>query len=99
MVSAVCANCVSNTEAVVAQAVTLTALARAGLVRGRDRLRGQGRTERRLAAHRANAEFLAGMGLDPEAVLGPPPQAPEVGPCRPIRVPLSGSSAGAVASG
>jgi hypothetical protein len=89
----VCANCYSNTEAVIAQAVTLTALARAGLVRGHDLLRGQGRMDRRLAAHRANAEFLAGMGLDPEAVLGPPPQ--DVAP----RMPLSGASAGALASG
>ena len=94
-----CANCFSNTEVVIAQAVTLTALARAGLVRGHDLLRGQGRMDRRLAAHRANAEFLAGMGLDPEAVLGPPPHAPEVAPGRPIAVPLSGISAGALASG
>jgi hypothetical protein len=95
----VCANCFSQTEAVIAQAVTLTALGRAGLVRGHDLLRGQGRMDRRLAAHRANAEFLAGMGLDPEAVLGPAPCAPEVAPGRPSAMPLSGMSAGALASG
>jgi len=55
--------------------------------------------ERRLAAHRANAEFLAGMGLDPDAVLGPPPCAPAGAPGRPIRVPLSGTSAGLPACG
>jgi hypothetical protein len=87
----VCANCYSNTEAVIAQAATLTALARAGVVRGHDLLRGQGRMDRRLAAHRANAEFLAGMGLDPEAVLGPPPA--EAAPGRPSAMPLSGALA------
>jgi hypothetical protein len=80
----VCANCVTTTEVVVAQAATATAFARAALVRGHDVLRGRDPMERRLAAYRANAEFLAGMGLDPDAVLGPPPDAPAVG-----RVPLT----------
>jgi hypothetical protein len=75
----VCANCVSGAESVVAQAAAFTALARAGIARGHDALVGRDRAERRLAAYWANAEFLTGMGLDPAAVLGPPPEAPSAG--------------------
>jgi hypothetical protein len=83
----------------VTQAAALTALARAGLARGKDLLLGHDRMGRRLAAHRANAEFLAGMGLDPDAVLGPPPRAPAAAPHGPSRVPLGGTSAGVLARG
>ncbi|NEE00284.1 hypothetical protein G1H10_08890 [Phytoactinopolyspora halotolerans] len=49
-------------------------LLRGGATRLMERLTGRDPFERRYAAHRANAEFLAGMGLDPDRVLGPPPE-------------------------
>lgn len=59
------------------QGTAVAAFAKAGAVRVHERVTGTDPMLRRLAAHEANAAFLAGMGLDPAAVLGPPPVAPE----------------------
>ena len=81
-----CVNCLGSAELAVMQGTAVAAFARAGLVRGREWLTGTDPLERRLAAHRANAAFLASMGLDPNAVLGPAPTAPAT-TRRTVRVP------------
>lgn len=71
-----CTGCFSAGTAFVIQGSAGIALAGGGLRRLRERLGGADPFRRRLAAHRANAEFLAGLGLDPDQVLGPPPVPP-----------------------
>jgi hypothetical protein len=67
-----CAGCFTGVEAAAINAAAGAVVARSGLARLRHRMNS---LERRHTAYRANAEFLAGMGLDPERVLGPPPAA------------------------
>jgi hypothetical protein len=66
-----CAGCFTGVEAAVVNAAAGVVVARSGLARLRQR---RSRLERRRAAYRANAGFLAGLGLDPARVLGPPPE-------------------------
>jgi hypothetical protein len=80
-------NCLSGMELAVMQGTALVAFAKAGLVRGHELLTGRDPMERRIGAHRANAEFLASMGLDPDAVLGPPPVAAPAKQRHAVRVP------------
>jgi len=68
-----CMNCLTGTELAVMQGSALVAFTKMGVTRAHEMLTGRDPMVRRLAAHRANAEFLAGMGLDPALVLGPPP--------------------------
>lgn len=68
-----CTGCFSVGTAFVIQGSAGIALAGGGLSRLRERLAGGDPLARRRAAHQANAEFLAGLGLDPDQVLGPPP--------------------------
>jgi hypothetical protein len=70
---AMCMNCLTGTELAVMQGTALVAFTKMGLTRAHEKLTGRDPMVRRLAAHHANAEFLAGMGLDPALVLGPPP--------------------------
>jgi hypothetical protein len=69
-----CMNCLSGVELTIMQGTAAAAFAHAGVVRLRERVTGTDPMVRRLAAHEANAAFLADMGLDPSAVLGPPPE-------------------------
>jgi hypothetical protein len=68
-----CMNCLTGTELAVMQGTALVAFTKMGLTRAHEMLTGRDPMVRRLAAHHANAEFLAGMGHDPALVLGPPP--------------------------
>jgi hypothetical protein len=70
---AMCMNCLTGTELAVMQGTALVAFTKMGLTRAHEMLTGRDPMVRRLNAHRANAEFLAGMGLDPVLVLGAPP--------------------------
>jgi hypothetical protein len=66
-----CTGCFTGVEAAVINAAAGAMVARSGLARLRQR---RSRLERRQDAYHANAGFLAGIGLDPERVLGPPPE-------------------------
>jgi hypothetical protein len=68
-----CVGCFTGVEAAAVQGAASVVLASGGLRRVREYVTGQGSIERRRAAYQANAEFLAGIGLDPDHVLGPPP--------------------------
>lgn len=70
-----CMSCFTGVEAAVVNAAAGAVAARSGFTRLREQLAGRGSLDRRRAAHQANAEFLAGIGLDPDRVLGPPPMA------------------------
>lgn len=72
-----CMNCLTGVELTIMQGTAVAAFAKAGAVRLHERVSGTDPMVRRLAAHEANAAFLAGMGLDPAAVLGPAPVAAE----------------------
>ncbi|WP_129665400.1 hypothetical protein [Phytoactinopolyspora endophytica] len=73
--------CYTAAEAAVVQGATGVMLVRGGATRLFERLTGRDPFERRRAAHRANAEFLSEMGLDPDRVLGPPPvREPHIAP-------------------
>lgn len=73
-----CMNCITGTEVMVLHGAAGVAAARGGLSRLRARFSGRDPNERRLARHRANAEFLTSLGLDPDRVLGPVPQMSSV---------------------
>jgi hypothetical protein len=75
------------------------AFAKAGFVRAHELLRGRDPHERRLAAHRANAQFLVGLGLDPDTVLGPPPVPTPIRLRRPVPVPFGSRGSAAYAGG
>lgn len=68
-----CVSCFTGVEAAAVQVVAGVVVARGGFGRVRDRLAGRGGAARRASAYQANAEFLTGIGLDPDRVLGPPP--------------------------
>jgi hypothetical protein len=68
-----CAGCFTGVEAAVVNAAAAAVVARSGITRLRHRFAGQPSSDRRRAAYRANADFLEGIGLDPDRVLGPPP--------------------------
>jgi hypothetical protein len=96
---AMCMNCLTGTELAVMQGTALVAFTRMGLTRAHEMLTGRDPMVRRLAAHRANAEFLAGMGLDPALVLDPPPSPAAIaghsGRVRLASAPASLAAAGA----
>lgn len=68
-----CMGCFTGAEAVVTQGAVGVAFARSEFTRWHEQLTGRDPIERKRAAHEANAEFLASLGLDPDRVLGPPP--------------------------
>ena len=68
-----CMNCMTGTELAVMQGSALIGFTKMGLTRAHEMLTGRDPMVRRQAAYQANAEFIAGMGLDPALVLGPPP--------------------------
>jgi len=70
-----CMGCFTGVEAAVVNAAAGAVVARSGITRLRHRLAGRGPLDRRRAAYLANADFLAGIGLDPDRVLGPSPAA------------------------
>ncbi|TDE13024.1 hypothetical protein [Jiangella asiatica] len=57
----------------IVQGTVAALLARAGWTRARDRIAGRDAHDRRREAYQENAEFLAGLGHEPSAVLGPRP--------------------------
>lgn len=71
-----CSSCVTVFDAVSTNAVFVAAIAVNRWDRLRDRLERRPRLERDLATWEANAAFVAGLGLDPLAVLGAPPALP-----------------------
>jgi hypothetical protein len=71
-----CAGCTSTGATLVVQGSVVVGLAQGSLRRLRRRYAGADAHTRRCAAYRANSEFLAGLGLDPERVLGLPPAEP-----------------------
>lgn len=68
-----CAGCTSAGATLVVQGSVVAALAQGSLRRLWEWRTGVAAHTRRCAAYRANSDFLAGLGLDPVRVLGPPP--------------------------
>jgi hypothetical protein len=71
-----CMSCVSSAEAVVLSGTGGLVVAKGTLDRLADLLTGRPLALRRQAAWDANAAFVAGLGLDVAAVLGPRPADP-----------------------
>jgi hypothetical protein len=75
-----CAGCLSAGTALVIQGSMVIALAHGAVRRLRHHREGRDTQARLCAVYQMNAEFVAGLGLDPGSVLGPPPgqsRAPE----------------------
>lgn len=70
--SDMCMNCFSAAEVVTVQGVAGMMFVRSGITRLREQLTGIGSLERRRRAHRSNARFLSGLGLNANLLLGPP---------------------------
>jgi hypothetical protein len=91
-------NCLTGAELAVMQGTAVVAFTKMGLTRAHEMLTGRDPMVRRLAAHQANAAFLAGMGHDPDLVLGPPPSptalAGQTRRRRPAPAPISLAAAG-----
>ena len=71
-----CTGCVSAAEAVILNAGGGLVLAKGAVDRIAEALAGRHPAERRQATWDANARFVAGLGLDPQAVLGERPTVP-----------------------
>ncbi len=84
-----CMSCVSAVELTVMQGTAVGFLAKGAVARVHDFVTGRPAGERQLEAHRANAAFLRGMGLDPEVVLGPAPIVADTMVRSPRRVPVA----------
>jgi hypothetical protein len=79
-----CIACISGVEVVIANGAAAVGMAKGVATRGLDLRSPDRKSRRECAAWRANAAFLREIGLDPEAVLGPPPVGTGGGPDAPV---------------
>lgn len=74
-----CVQCVTNTEVLVVNGAVVAGAATHGLRQlgaSLGLIQVSSRAERKVSAHMEDVAFIASLGLDPDAVLGPGPNEP-----------------------